>query len=396
MTTKNEKDFKPADKSKTLAIVEVKQALSDWYDLRYNQITNLVEGRKKHETDFKPLNENDLFIQLLSKGYRITIGNLCALLNSEFVKPYDPFKNYFDSLPPWNDKNKDYIEELANHVKAKDQQQFNHHFKKMLVRCIACALVDKYYNKHAFILVGRKQNTGKSTFCRELCPPDLQHYLSETIPNDKDGLISLCENFLINLDELSTLSKFELKYLKSLFSYQRVKVRHPFARKSQTDPRRVSFIGSTNEDTFLTDSTGSVRWLCFEIDSIDWEYSSSIDINNVWSQAYSLFKAGFAFKLSPDEIKENEARNQQFQQITMEHDYIQKYFSPGIEFENDAFLTPTDIRDYIISMAGFKAEIRSLEKIGKALVQLGYERISKRTSEKDYPVYGYFIKYLNK
>jgi len=60
----------------------------------------------------------------------------------------------------------------------------------MLVRCIAGSMDDKYFNKHAFILVGSSQNTGKSTFCRNLCPAELNNYLSETIPNDKDGLIS--------------------------------------------------------------------------------------------------------------------------------------------------------------------------------------------------------------
>jgi predicted P-loop ATPase len=394
MTNIKKKEQKTADKRKTIPIVEVQQALNEWYDLRLNQITNLVEGREKNQSDFKPLNENDLFVQLLSCGYHISIGNLCALLNSQFVPVYNPFITYFKSLPVWDGK-VDYIEKLACHVKAKDQRQFNLHFKKMLVRCIPGSVDDKYFNKHAFILVGSSQNTGKSTFCRGLCPSELSNYLSETIPNDKDGLISLCENFLINLDELSTLSKFELNHLKSLFSKDRVKVRHPFARKSQTDPRRASFIGSTNEATFLTDSTGSVRWLCFEIDSIDWNYSKVVEIDNIWSQAYTLYNSGFKFQLTPEEIRENETRNQQFQQVTMEYDYINKYLSPGSEINNDAFWTPTEIRDHIISKSDHKADIKSLEKLGRALIQLGFIRTPKRSPEKQYPVYGYYVNYLD-
>ena len=387
------KEIKESDKKKSLPIVEVQQALNDWYDLRFNEITGVVEGRKKDEDEFKILNENNIYIQLLSNGYRVSFSNLCALLNSEYVKPYNPFRDYFESLPPWTTEDPDCIEELANHVVAMDQAQFNQHFKKMMVRTIACAVDDHVFNKHAFILVGGEQNTGKSTFCRYLVPKALNDYFTESIPNDKDGLISLCENFIINLDELSTLSRFELNHLKSLFSKDRVRVRHPFARKSQTDPRRVSFVGSTNEDTFLTDTTGSVRWLCFEIVKIVWKYKT-VPVDECWSQAYALYKSGFEFQLTSEELKENNTRNQQFQQIPVEYDYIQKYVAQGNEMDDDKFQTPTEILEYIVSKSGFKAEIKSTEKIGKTLIQLGFKRVSKRIDGNTYPKWGYIVKYL--
>jgi len=388
-----EKESKGSDKKKVLPIIEVQQALNEWYDLRFNEIMGVVEGRKKDEDKFKILNENNIYIQLLSSGYRVSFSNLCALLNSEFVKPYNPFKAYFESLPVWTMEDPDYIEDLANHVVTVNQQQFNHQFKKMMVRTIACAIDDHVFNKHAFILVGGEQNTGKSTFCRYLVPNTLKDYFTESIPNDKDGLISLCENFIINLDELSTLSKFELNHLKSLFSKDRVRVRHPFARKSQTDPRRVSFVGSTNEDTFLTDTTGSVRWLCFELIKIEWVYKE-VPVDNPWSQAYALYKSGFEFQLTSEELQENNARNQQFQQIPAEYEYIQKYVAQGNEMDGDKFQTPTEIREYILSKSEFKAEIKSTEKIGKTLIQLGFKRVSKRIDSNPYPLWGYIVKYI--
>jgi predicted P-loop ATPase len=395
MTTKNEKDSKPVDKTKTPAIVEVQQALSTWYDLRFNQITGIVEGRKKNEVLYNELKENNLYVKLLSNGYRITNGNLNALLNSEFVTSYNPFIEYFESLAPWNNIEPDYIEEMANHIRAIDQQQFNHHFKKMMVRMIACALEDQTFNKHAFILVGGEQNTGKSTFCRYLCPPSLKNYYTESMPADKDGLISLCENFIVNLDELSTLSKFELNHLKSLFSKESVRVRHPYDRKSHTDPRRASFVGSTNEDTFLTDTTGSVRWLCFEIVSINWDYKN-IDIDKVWSHAYALYKSGFEYQLSADELKVNESRNEQFQQLSAEYEYVQMYLSPGNAHDYDEFWNTTMIRHYIIEKSERKADIKNSDKLGKALRKLGYVREIKRIGDSKQPTHGYYVKYLDK
>ena len=395
MATNKNSETEAEEKSKPLAINEVKAALLGWYEFRFNEISGLVEGRKVNEDTFKELKENNLFMQLLSAGYRITLGNLCALLNSEFVPPYNPFNEYFESLPLWSTSDQDYIELIANHVKAKDQAQFNHHLKKAMVRMIACALDDEIFNKHALILVGGKQNTGKSTFCRYLCPPSLKNYYTESIPGDKDGLISLCENFIINLDELSTLSKFELNHLKSLFSKENVRVRHPFARKAQTDPRRVSFVGSTNEDTFLTDTTGSVRWLCFEIVSLNWDYKK-IEIDKAWSQAYTLYMSGFKYQLTVDEIKENEIRNEQFQQLSNEYEYVQMYLSPGNGLDNDAFWNTTQIRHHIIDKSERKADIKNNDRLGKALRKLGFVPDIKRIGDDMLPTHGYYVKYLHK
>ena len=107
-----------------------------------------------------------------------------------------------------------------------------------------------------------------------------------------------------------------------------------------------------------------------------------------------LYKSDFKFQLTPDELKENNSRNQQFQHISMEYDYIHKYLLPGNELEGDLFQTPTEIRAYIVSKADYKADIRSTEKIGKILVQLGFKRVSKRIEGNEYPIWGYIVKYL--
>ena len=70
-----EKESKGSEKRKALPIIEVQQALGEWYDLRFNEISGSVEGRKKDENSFEELNENNLFIQLLSNGYRISFSN---------------------------------------------------------------------------------------------------------------------------------------------------------------------------------------------------------------------------------------------------------------------------------------------------------------------------------
>jgi len=251
---------------------------------------------------------------------------------------------------------------------------------------VKCAIVDSYFNKQAFILVHDKQNSGKSTFCRFLCPPALSNYIAENLSIDKDSRILLTTNLLINLDELSTLSKIEINSLKSLFSKDKINDRLPYDRKNSIIPRRASFIGSTNQAEFLSDESGSVRWLCFVIDSIDWSYKEKININDVWAQAYHLFKTNFVCDLTADEIRENEEYNRQFHITTSELELVHKYLSPGTKEVHESFMTATEILLYIAEQTCGRVKLNNIN-VGRALKMLLFTR------EKKYPErnYGYYV-----
>ncbi len=353
--------------------------------IRRNIVTQEYECRDIYKTEFESMNENNIFIKMQISGLNLSINNLLALLKSDFIEAYNPFTAYFDNLPIWDTKT-DYISYLASFVKTADRQRFDAHFKKWLVRVVACALVDGIFNKQAFILVHDKQNSGKSTFCRFLCPSALESYIAENLSIDKDSRILLCRNMLINLDELSTLSKVEINSLKSLFSKDKINERLPYDRRNSILPRRCSFIGSTNQVEFLNDETGSVRWLCFVIDEIDWSYSTKVDINMVYAQAYYLFKNGFQYDITAAEVKENDEYNRQFLINTSEKELINKYLSPGTKENHEIFWTATDILLYLTHITENRVKLSPII-LGKALKINGFERIKPSTEQ----IYGYYI-----
>lgn len=313
------------------------------------------------------------------------MNDLISILKSDFVPTYNPLEEYFESLPKWDGKT-DYIAQLAGYVQAIDRDQFAYHFKKWAVRAVKCVLEEGYFNKQCFVLVQKGQNTGKSTFCRFLCPPELKDYISENISTEKDGRIAICKNFLINIDELATLSKYEVKSLKALFSYTQVNERLPYDKKSSILPRTASFIGSTNESTFLVDETGSVRWLCFQIIGINWKYKKEFNIRNFWTQAYHLAKSDFEPELTPEDIERNEKRNEKFQQTSLEQELISKYIEKSNEIHGE-FCTSSEITVYI---SGLNVKINHIQ-IGRALSALGFERIKHPRKQ----IYGYYIKKLS-
>jgi len=380
---------KPAEireKDETSKYAKVEKYLSEIYMFRYNEISNTIEYKLKDDTQYKEVNEHNIFRMLQHNNIAFSLDNLRSLLRSDFVQVYNPFLEYFESLPPWTDKEPDYIKNLSDHIKGIDQSRFNIHFKKMLVRTVVCSLDDQYFNKHVFVLVHDKQNSGKSTFCRWLCPPVLQNYYTEVMNTDKDSLIALSENFIINLDELSTLNKTEINALKSIISKQNVKVRRPYDTRPVLMPRRCSFIGNTNKDEFLNDETGSVRWLCFEITGINWDYKKNIDINLVWSQAYALYKNGFKYDLTVDEVTQNEEENKKFKIESDESGFLTKHFRQA-DRETGNFYTVSDIVDFLNLRYNYLRT--NSRKIGIAMKSIGFQRCQNYLGQVQYK--GYYL-----
>ena len=369
--------------------LQIEGFLQENYDLRFNAITNDIECKLKRDSSFGAANENTIFRKLQHNKVKCSINDLVILLRSDFVQKYNPLLAYFEGLKPWNLET-DYITEFANHVKAKNQERFNKHRKKMFVRTIACALNDKIINKQAFIIVHSTQNSGKSSWVRYLCSPTLQSYYTENLALNKDGLIALTENFIINLDELALLSKTQIDMIKSILSQEMVKVRHPYERKAKNQSRICSFFGSTNRGEFLSDETGNVRWLCFEIETIDWNYTR-IPIDKVWSQAYMLYKNNFQYQLTVEDIEENETLNKQFIISTKEMELIMKYFSPATKENHNSFVTATDVIEYLHNKVSSSFHISEV-KIGKALKTLGFERETKFNGK--YTIKGYYINFF--
>jgi len=394
--------FKGNYKSATTRSVDKEIGLSKWdrgekfiednYEIRLNIVASKYEFRHKNSGEkFQELNENSIYRDLQKNNISFPLSNLNSLLASDFVSRFNPFEGYFNELQKIKDDGQDHIKLLASHLKTDDDVWFYTQFKKMLVRSVACALEDKKFNKQVFILVHPQQNSGKSTFCRFLCPEDLEEYFHENVDIGKDGLIALSSNFIINMDELATFNKQEINSLKSFISKESVIARLPYGKRQIRMPRRANFVGSTNKDEFLTDETGSVRWLCFElVDKIDFNYKKVVDINMVWHQAYMLYKSGYKYELTQEEVEHNELRNKKYQVSSFEQELIQKHFSPSDKSSNGSFLTASEIS--IMLKTKYPTTIFREQYIGKAMRLLGFSQTNQYLPEKGQTRKGYYVR----
>ena len=383
MSANKEKMYGVKEQKKKTVYDFIFEYASEKYDLRYDELGHEFQISLKGENNWEILDINSFLIELAQSDVQVNPAKLEIYLRSHFVPKFNPIEEYFRHLPNWHGE--DHIRKLASYLPLKDPELFIYHFRKWLVRTVKCAMEKNYFNKQCLVLVHPQQNSGKSTWCRFLCPPTLSKYFAEDITTDKDARIQLTRNFLINLDELSVLAKKEINALKAYFSKTTINERLPYDRKNSTLHRTCSFIGSTNRSTFLNDETGSVRWLCFELNNvINFAYSSEVDINKVWAQAYYLayIDENFYPELTLKDITENEIRNKSFRETSMEEELLCKYYSPGSD--------PADFKtasDLVIQLACINPRL-NMYYMGRALKALGYERTKIPHNQS----YGYLIK----
>ena len=376
---KSSKDDLEEEEEKPSFIDRLENFLNFRYSFRYNIVTGKLEYKAIKATLWKPVTdfvENSILREIMKAKVKCNINTLRNLLHSDYCQQYDPFKDYFDDLKT-NEDETDHILNLANTITTTKQELWQICFKKWFVAMVACVTNEKAINQTVIVFSG-KQGVGKTTWIEKLIPKPLKDYMfSGTInPNNKDTLIHLAECMLINLDELENLNRTEIGTLKELITKTHIRMRKAYGHNNESLPRRASFAGSVNTAQFLNDTTGSRRFLCFEVEHI--EYTHNIDINLAYAQAKQLYKEDFRYWFNQEEIKEINANNEQYQIRSPEEELLLTWFDLADRDTANAFLNTSQIGAKLADKAKLNITDGTVMKLGKALKKHGYLRLSKK------------------
>lgn len=382
-------NYKKTKKEPEINIVE--DFLKENFEFRRNTVNEKTELREinieeKKFSQWIEVNEHSLARRLAKEGFSFGVNRTSSLLASDFIDSFNPIIDYFNSLK-YDPSGPSNIDLLLTKITAMDKERFNHHFKKMIVRCVACSITSEKtnnnFNKHVFVIINPGQSIGKTSFIRWLCPPDLQEYFIENMAMDKDGHIALATNFIINLDELAGLSKHDINLLKSKISSASINERLPYGKRRTFYPRRANFFASTNNDEFLTDDTGNARWLCFEVERFEPGFwipgnENYIDINKVWAEAKYLLDNGFKYQLTLQEQNENEIANQSYEEISIEEELITEFTEPDFKQVAENFKMSFQIREHLYAKGNSLTDKLSIKKMGSVLKKLKYPHGERR------------------
>ncbi len=293
-----EHDSQKRKKNTTKYITIIKQWINERYTLRYNTLRERTEILRNEEY-WQGLEDRDIDTMLVSlseQGLYYPKEKILQLLNSEWVENYDPVAEWIAILPAWNkEEYPDYIEQLADTIEISEKQRA--FFIRWLTNWLVGALatwMGKGINHTCLVLQG-EQGIGKTQWLNKLCPEQLKPYLfvGALEAENKDATIAICENLLINLDELESTTRKDISHLKSLITREKVKVRRTYARFAKEYRRKAVFTASVNIDQILNDPTGNRRFIIVTAQSI--HYAHTIPMEHVYAQALTLLEQGHKY-----------------------------------------------------------------------------------------------------
>lgn len=146
------------------------------------------------------------------------------------------------------------------------------------------------------------QGQGKSTFIRAL---GRQWYSdSFTAVSGKESFEQLQGAWIMEIAELAALRKAEVETIKHYVSKQEDAYRHAYGHVTESKPRQVVFIGTSNKEDFLRDTTGNRRFLPIGVGACTatkdvFKFDKS-EIDQIWAEAVELYRAGETLYLSKE------------------------------------------------------------------------------------------------
>ncbi len=360
---------------------------------RFNVLSQRHEwscgGEEWQEIDDRAVNTWALEIEESARKH-ISPKNIWQYLETfRLAPPYDPICEYFDGLLAWNEDDGDVIADYCDLLPTHNPELTRSLIRSWLVAVYKQAYYGGKVNELFLVLVG-KQGTGKTTWLRRLVPAPLAPYKYEgALPDTKDTTQRLSGSWLAINDELAGLRKSETEYLKQLLSRENFQYRAPYAHAGTTATRRVSFAGSTNENTFLADGTGNRRFVPIElVEKGDVQAMLTFNADRLWSHVRHLADSGcIAPFLSAEQEEALEGRRAMYECIDPVIEIVSRYFLPAtsseasnVEWMSAHELIEAAYDEHFGSTKGPRPHItqREMQIIGRWLGKAGSVKKSQR------------------
>ena len=359
--------------------------LSSNYELRKNVMRGVPEYRMRTGLgfSFQDLTEearNSITMRAMEQGIRCWDKDIRRYVNSDDIERYDPMNDYLEHLPRWDGK--DRVTELAERIPT-EWMEWTHLFHIWMRSMVAMWLGKGQLTGNALVplLIGR-QGCGKSSFCRILLPRDLQEYYNDRInfKNEQDLNLGLTSFALINLDEFDRVTQRQQIVLKYLVSTADLKYRPPYGKAYTSNRRYASFIGTTNEQTPLTDPSGSRRFVCVSING-DIDFETPVRHDQLFAQLKQEIRDGERYWLTKDEERQLMEHNLQYQRLNGLGEMLMSIVQKPRHDEDGQWLSLKELSALLKQhFKGYKEEPNSYQKIGNYLNRPEYKFQSKHAT----------------
>jgi hypothetical protein len=345
---------------------------------------------QKPVIDNKPMEDGDA-IRILGKFQHevepsFKRGTIEDALLKVFQNPRfrrNPLVEYLEDIK-WDGEKRveTFFENYCN--SAEDKEYLRAVSKNWLVSLVARALRPGCKADNMLILEGG-QGIGKSRALRAIGG---DYYRESTVHDvgSKDFLQNMAGAWIYDINELRAMRKSDHATIKSLLSSSEDTFRLPYGRLSVTQKRQCVIVGTTNEDTYLTDETGGRRFwpvrcgYLVEVDLIEQNR------DQILAEAVQMFRDGYEWWEMPGAKAELvvRARNtlspfaETVQRATRDLRTLPRYKSltagSKVDYETYAYVTVDYVYAYMQLDNSHKNHQRSMQ-ISAALKAAGLEKV---------------------
>lgn len=138
---------KSSGTSNLATVEDIENFLSQYVELRHNVITKraefrriLKEGKEDSWNVLLDHHVNSLW-KKMSATQRVFIADIYRIIDSDYVKDFNPYKSYLESLPQWKEDSPDYLQQLADTIQVQgdssEQALWAQCLKKWFVAMVA-------------------------------------------------------------------------------------------------------------------------------------------------------------------------------------------------------------------------------------------------------------------
>lgn len=204
---------------------------------------------------------------------------------------YHPVRDYLDACQ-WDGVPR--VERLlVDYLGAEDTPYTRAVTRKTLAAAVARIYCPGVKFDYMLTLRGR-QGLGKSALIAKLGGD----WFSDTFTTlqGKEAYEQVQGVWIMEVGELAGMRKAEAETIKLYISKQVDRFRPAYGRRLQEFPRQCIFIGTTNEEQFLRDTTGNRRFWVVDTPNTPaldmWVHLTPETVRQIWAEAVTLYKAG--------------------------------------------------------------------------------------------------------
>lgn len=341
--------------------------------------------------DAKPLGDADVgrVREELERKYALVMneGNIISGVRQIAEENrFHPVRDYLRALK-WDVTPR--LSNLANRIFGTDEILHARMLMAWFAQAAKRALTPGCKADAALVLVG-PQGFYKSTFFALLAG----QYFSDTKMDisSRDGLMQLAAAWIYEWSELENVtSKKQAAEVKQFITSQCDTFRLPFGKAIVQHPRSSVIVGTTNEDQFLNDVTGSRRFWVIPVkrriseDSI--RYLQSFR-DQLWAEAVVLVESNYQAWLDLDEEKRREELAEDHQVADALQDAIVAWLATpeaGRTLHQRGWLLMGDLLGQALGVDKARWDRALQSRVGQAMKRLGWSHGRRRLKDGSAP-----------